>query len=69
MNPFKRFVDNKPGRNWVKCFLKRHPNLTIRTANLIKRTRAAVDHKENILTINKNNEILIPQNILEKLST
>ena len=35
-----------PGRNWVEGFMKRNPHLSLRTANLIKRTRAAVDHKE-----------------------
>ncbi len=37
-----RFVNNFPGRFFVECFLRRHPTLTVRTANLIKRSRAAL---------------------------
>ena len=37
-----RFVDNKPGPDFVKCFLKRHPDLSQRRANLVKRSRAAL---------------------------
>jgi hypothetical protein len=40
-----RFVDNTPGRDFVAGFLRRHPDLTVRKANMIKRTRAAVSHK------------------------
>jgi hypothetical protein len=41
-----RFVDNLPGHFFVKGFLKRHARLTVRTANLIKRSRAALSHEE-----------------------
>jgi hypothetical protein len=39
-------VDNLPGQDFVRGFLKRHPQLTVRTANLIKRGRAAVSHED-----------------------
>lgn len=32
-----RFINNRPGKDFVKGFMKRHPQLTVRTANLIKR--------------------------------
>jgi hypothetical protein len=40
-----RFVDNLPGPDFVKGFMKRHPRLTIRTTSMIKRARAAVSSK------------------------
>ncbi|XP_039300054.1 jerky protein homolog-like [Nilaparvata lugens] len=39
----KRFKDNRPGEDWTWNFLKRHPQLTNRFAENIKRCRAAVD--------------------------
>jgi len=39
-----RFVDNLPGPDFMRCFMKRHPNLSIRTANMVKRGRAALSH-------------------------
>jgi hypothetical protein len=41
-----RFKDNLPGPDFIKCFMKRHPRLTARTANMIKRSRAALSHQE-----------------------
>lgn len=41
----KCFTDNLPGREWVKLFLKRHPQLSVRFANNIKRARAAIDEE------------------------
>lgn len=35
-----RLVDNMPGKDFISGFLKRHRELTVRTANLIKRSRA-----------------------------
>jgi hypothetical protein len=37
-----RFTDNLPGRDFVRGFLKRHPRLSVRKVNLIKRGRAVV---------------------------
>lgn len=37
-----RFKNNKPAKEWLKLFRKRHPELRIRKANLLKRSRAAV---------------------------
>ena len=42
---YYRFVINLPGPNFVKGFLKRHKNLTVRQVNLIKRGRVAVSHE------------------------
>jgi hypothetical protein len=42
---YYRFVINLPGPDFVKGFLKRHKNLTVRQVNLIKRGRAAVSHE------------------------
>lgn len=39
----KRFKDNRPGEDWTWNFLKRHPQLTNRFTENIKRCRAAVD--------------------------
>lgn len=38
----KRFRDNKPGNDWFTYFIKRHPELTIRLSENIKRVRAGV---------------------------
>jgi len=35
-------VDNRPGREFYCGFMKRHPELTERRANAIKRSRAAI---------------------------
>jgi hypothetical protein len=40
-----RFVNNVPGPDFVRGFLRRHKELSRRTANLIKRSRAAVSHE------------------------
>ncbi|KAG8235365.1 hypothetical protein J437_LFUL012575 [Ladona fulva] len=37
------FCNNLPVRDLVKLFMKRHPHLSIRFANNIKRARAAID--------------------------
>ncbi|KAG8228038.1 hypothetical protein J437_LFUL007208 [Ladona fulva] len=42
------FRNNLPGRDWVKLFMKRHPHLSIRFANNIKRARAEID--ETVIT-------------------
>ena len=34
-----------PGPDFVKGFMKRYPQLTVRTANMIKRSRAALSAK------------------------
>ena len=34
--------DNMPGKDWMTAFLKRHPEVTKRRANLLKRSRASV---------------------------
>lgn len=41
----KCFKDNMPGRDWVKSFLKRQTDLSVKFANNIKRSRAAIDEK------------------------
>jgi len=40
-----RFVNNLPGPDFILSFLNRHPVLSNRRANLIKRSRAAVTHE------------------------
>ena len=35
------FKSNLPKKDWVAGFFKRHPDLSVRTATLIKRGRAA----------------------------
>lgn len=40
-----RFVNNLPGPDFVRGFLARHKELTVRTANLIKRSRAALSQE------------------------
>ena len=41
-----KFTDNLPTKRWVECFLKRHPTLTKRSTNSIKRSRASVSREE-----------------------
>ena len=40
-----RFVGNLPGPDFVSSFMQCHPVLSIRRANLIKRSRAGVTHE------------------------
>nr|CAH7727746.1 unnamed protein product [Callosobruchus chinensis] len=42
------FCNNVPGRDWVKSFLNRHPQLTVKFSSNIKRNRAQID--EQIIT-------------------
>lgn len=48
-----RFKDNLPSHRWVDRFLERHPQLSLRPANPIKRSRAAVS-REDIFTFIEN---------------
>ena len=41
-----RFKDNLPGKDWVKTFLKRHNDPTVRFATNIKRSRAALNGQQ-----------------------
>jgi hypothetical protein len=41
-----RFKDNLPGPDFMIGFMNRHPQLSVRTANLIKRGRAALSQQE-----------------------
>ena len=41
----KQFKNNRPGRDWSSNFLKRHPELTKRLCENIKRNRAQVSAK------------------------
>ena len=38
----KRFTDNLPGGDWTRKFLARHPRLTVRLSENIKRARVSV---------------------------
>ena len=38
-------MNNLPGKDFTALFLKRHRELSIRTANLIKRSRAGLSHE------------------------
>ena len=40
------FNENRPGRHWYEAFRKRHPELTIRTAQHLSLTRAAVTRED-----------------------
>ncbi|XP_018392970.1 PREDICTED: uncharacterized protein LOC108772024 [Cyphomyrmex costatus] len=40
-----RFKNNRPGRDWVASFFKRHADLSLRLSENIKRCRAKVDDK------------------------
>ncbi len=41
-----RFIDNLPGPDFMLGFMNRHPELSVRTANLIKRGWAALSHQD-----------------------
>jgi hypothetical protein len=43
---YLRFRNNLPGPDFVRSFLARHKELTVRTANMIKRSRAALSRDE-----------------------
>jgi hypothetical protein len=63
-----RFVDNKPGREWVKKFLARHKDrIVVRKANNIRRSRAAVSPaiiREYFANLEKELEGIPPSHIL-----
>lgn len=63
----KRFRDNRPGHEWVKCFLKRNKELTVRVSENVKRARAAVT-RETVIDYFKNLEVTLsgvpPSNII-----
>jgi hypothetical protein len=42
---YYRFVNNQPGPDFIKGFLRWHKNLTVRQVNLIKRGRVAFSHE------------------------
>ncbi|KAJ8937750.1 hypothetical protein NQ314_011734 [Rhamnusium bicolor] len=39
----KIFQNNLPGQDWIKAFIARHPEISVRFAENVKHTRAAVD--------------------------
>ncbi|XP_052129196.1 uncharacterized protein LOC127750768 [Frankliniella occidentalis] len=41
----KTFKNNRPGRDWIKSFLQRHPELSKRFCENVKRKRAAVSRE------------------------
>ncbi len=48
----KVFKDNKPTHMWVKRFLGRHKEISLRTANPLKRSRAKLSKEEVVAFIN-----------------
>lgn len=36
------FNDNRPGKGWLKSFLKRHPRITVRTGEVVTQASACV---------------------------
>lgn len=62
----KRFKNNFPGREWIKNFLKRHQELTVRFASNIKRSRAAINKEtltEYFENLKKNLTDIPPERI------
>lgn len=62
----KRFKNNIPGIEWVRSFLKRHPELTTRFAANIKRVRASVNAEvlqDYISALGETVEGVPPENI------
>lgn len=42
----KHFINNRPGRKWYNSFLKRHPEISQKHAEYVKKARGAVtEHK------------------------
>ncbi|XP_023230152.1 uncharacterized protein LOC111630299 [Centruroides sculpturatus] len=39
------FNDDRPGKKWLKLFLKRHPNIAVKNTEVISKARAAVSKK------------------------
>ncbi|KAJ8971660.1 hypothetical protein NQ314_000583 [Rhamnusium bicolor] len=58
------FNQNIPGKDWIRSFLQRHPQLTARFAANIKRSRAATD--ESILREYINNLAEIVRDVPEQ---
>ncbi|KAJ8926687.1 hypothetical protein NQ314_020902 [Rhamnusium bicolor] len=40
----KRFKNNQPGADWFKKFVKRHPQITVRYSENIKKVRAGMSY-------------------------
>lgn len=60
------FKNNLPGRDWVKSFLIRHPQLSVRFASNIKRVRASIDQdilNEYMDNLSETIEGVPPENI------
>ena len=63
----EKFKNNTPGVEWVYSFVKKHPKLTLRTCQNIKRARAEVSQKTIQLyfkNLQKVIEGIPPENIL-----
>lgn len=59
------FKNNRPGRSCFKLFMKRHKDLTIRTAQNLSRTRAFVEKKDVLAWFDKVKDYLISKNLFD----
>ncbi|KAJ8969389.1 hypothetical protein NQ314_001788 [Rhamnusium bicolor] len=62
------FVDDRPGRKWLKLFLNRHPKITQRSAEIISKARASVSEAGIRNWFQELNEYLQHENCAEILN-
>nr|CAH7717026.1 unnamed protein product [Callosobruchus chinensis] len=53
-----KFKQNLPGYEWVKAFLKRHPNLTRRMSSNIKKVRAKINAEDIEIYMENLNQVV-----------
>lgn len=56
------FKDGIPGRGWVRCFLLRHPQLSLRKPQALEKNRAIGLYPENVMTFYDNLSNLYKKN-------
>lgn len=60
----KEFVNNRPGPKWLMLFLKRHPEVALRTPQLLGNSRADVSEQEVRDWFRVTKEYLVGKNLM-----
>lgn len=60
----KEFVRNRPGSKWLTLFLKRHPEVALRTPQALGNSRANVSEQEIRDWFRVTKEYLVGKNLM-----